>query len=371
MEPQIPMVGDSGALFNLHSYFCSQYNILIFLRFQEMKIVIDSAIPFIRGRFPAEIETVFIPGDEITADIVRDADALIIRTRTRCDSSLLQDTKVKLISTATIGMDHIDTEWCESHGISVKNAPGCNAPGVAQYVFSSIFKAGFDPANDTLGIVGYGNVGSTIGDWAKKMGIKTLICDPPRTEKGFKDAEYLTLEEVIRNSDVITLHVPLTTKGDYPTFGMIGEKELDWMKPHSIIINSSRGGIVDEKVLKEKLKKGEIKAILDVWENEPHIDSELAHLTLFSTPHIAGYSEEGKKRATRMAIDAINDFFHTSISTEDLECNPGEEEITPELISSSYDPQKDTDVLLNNLSDFEQLRNRYVYRHEPLFIKHK
>lgn len=331
-----------------------------------MKIIVDKAIPFIEGRFPVELRVEYVPSEEITPEIVKDADALIIRTRTKCDGNLLKESKVKLISTATIGTDHIDIPWCEAHNISVKNAPGCNAPGVAQYVLASLFKAGFDTHKDILGIIGYGHVGQIVKKWAEEMGIKVLICDPPRKDSVFNDVDYLSLENLLKHSDAVTLHVPLTQTGIYPTFHMIGENQLNLMKDDSILVNSSRGGVVDEKALKNFLRNGKIKGIIDVWENEPEIDRELTELIEIGTPHIAGYSEEGKKRATRMALEALNETLGIKFDTSGLECkDPFDNKMTRERIISSYDPFIDSENLLRNPSLFESLRNNYNYRHEP------
>lgn len=333
-----------------------------------MKIIVDSVIPFIRGRFPDEVDVDYVKGDEFTYDVVKDADALIVRTRTRCDANLLKDSNVKMVATATIGTDHIDIPWCENHGVDVKSAPGCNAPGVAQYVFSSIFKVGFDYQNDVLGIIGYGNVGGIVADWANKMGIKTLISDDPRKNLGLNEIEYLPIEEVLKHSDVVTLHVPFTKEGAFPTYKMIGKDELGLMKQSSIIINSSRGGVVDEGALKDALADGNLRAIIDVWDNEPDIDRELMEMAEIATPHIAGYSAEGKMRATRMVLDAVGKKFGIPVDLSGLECEPsGEYEISKKLIEDSYDPLADSEALKSNPVGFESFRNHYAYRHEPLF----
>lgn len=336
-----------------------------------MKIVVDKDIPFIRGRLEPFGEVDYVDGKAIDCSMVADADALIIRTRTKCDEKLLKDTKVKFIATATIGTDHIDMDWCERHGITVKSAPGCNAPGVAQYVFSSLFASGFDADKDVLGIIGYGNVGSTEGKWAKEMGIKTLVCDPPRKEAGFDDVAYCDMETVLQASDAVTLHVPMTKDGSYPTFKLIGEKELQMLKPGAILVNSSRGGIMDEgKLLKchvSSAKRQEPKAIIDVWENEPDINRELLRLAKIATPHIAGYSLEGKKRATKMTLENFDEFFDVKTDKSGLETVPRYSKISKELIINSYDPRIDSEKLKNSPELFESLRNNYEYRHEPLF----
>ncbi|MCH5223497.1 MAG: 4-phosphoerythronate dehydrogenase [Muribaculaceae bacterium] len=335
-----------------------------------MKIVVDSGIPFIENRFDKDVEIVSIPGSEISRKTVEDADALIVRTRTKCNSGLLGDTNVKVIATATIGTDHIDIPWCERNGIKVFSAPGCNAPGVAQYVFSSLFKTGFDPRVHTLGIIGFGNVGSTIGEWAKEMGIKILINDPPRQKRGECDVTYTDLAELLKNSDAVTVHVPLTSDGENPTMNLLGDKDFKLMKPGSVIINSSRGGVIDEKALLPFLVSGKLKAIIDVWEKEPVISRDLLNLASIATPHIAGYSYEGKKRGTRMALEAVANALGIEPDFNGLDSTPPSEiKISRGLIESSYNPIEDSIRLKNNPHDFELLRNTYNYRHEPLFSK--
>lgn len=334
-----------------------------------MKIVFDNAIPFIHNRLPEEVKQVYLPGNEITAASVEDADALIVRTRTKCNESLLKNSGVKLVATATIGTDHIDIPWCERNGIVIKSAPGCNAPGVAQYVFSSLFKTGFDPNKDTLGIIGYGNVGSIVAQWGREMGVNVIVNDPPRENRVLKDIEYRSIEEVLKNCDAVTIHVPFSKEGEHPTFNLIGEKELDMLKPGAILINSSRGGVVDENYLKRILREGKIKTVIDVWENEPDVDPELVELATISTPHIAGYSAEGKMRATRMVLEAMKEVLGIPIDISGLECIPKQElKITKELIAKSYNPEADSERMKKNYPEFEKMRNCYDYRHEPFFI---
>lgn len=331
-----------------------------------MKIVVDKDIPYIGGRFPKYVTVVSKGGSEIGAEEIRDADALVVRTRTKVNEELLKDSNVRLVVTATIGTDHIDMEWCEANGIKVMNAPGCNAPGVAQYVFASLFKTGFDPKKNVLGIVGYGNVGSVVANWAKDMGIETLISDLPREKAGHKDVEYLPLEEVISKSDAVTVHVPLTKTGPYPTYRLIDEKLMSMMEPGVLLVNSSRGGVVDEKSLKGFLRDGRIRGIVDVWEGEPEIDAELAELAKIATPHIAGYSLQGKMRATRMALEALKQELGIEVDLKGLETlDPSEIHVTEDRILASYDPMADTKALKSNLSSFESLRNNYSYRSEP------
>lgn len=334
-----------------------------------MKIIVDKAIPFIHNRFGEDTEVLYISGDEINPEILKDADALIVRTRTRCDERLLKGSGVKLVASATIGTDHIDIPWCEANGITVKNAPGCNAPGVAQYVLAALFQNGFDPKKHTLGIIGYGNVGCILEKWARNMGIKILINDPPREDASYKDVNYVSLDEILKESDAVSLHVPFTPEGQYKTFHLIGEKELGKCKPDALIVNSSRGGVVNETALKDKLKARKIRAIIDVWENEPYIDTELLNLVVLGTPHIAGYSAEGKKRGTRMVLEAVRDILKIPVDLTGLECRPSDSKsVTRKLIEMSYNPKIDSENLLKSPGDFERLRNEYNYRHEPLFL---
>ena len=333
-----------------------------------MKIIVDEAIPFFKGRLPENVDVVALPSKNITPESIRNADALIVRTRTQCNPALLKDSSVRLVVTATIGTDHIDIQWCNDNGIEIRNAPGCNAPGVAQYVLASLFRLDFNPQKHTLGVIGYGNVGKIVVDWARQIGIKVFVSDPPLKAAGNNDEDYLDLDKLFRVCDAVTLHVPLTKIGQFPTYKMIGSQQLEMMKPGAILVNSSRGGVVDEKALKKSLRNGSLKAVLDVWENEPGIDPELLNLVRISTPHIAGYSAEGKKRATRMALEALSDFLGITVDLKGLECLPSpNKKISTQLITDSYNPDFDSCQLKKDITSFEKLRNEYPYRHEPLF----
>lgn len=332
----------------------------------KLKIIADNKIPFLKGRLESIADVTYANPDSFDRDLVKNADALIIRTRTRCGAALLEGSSVKLIATATIGTDHIDLEWCKRNGIEIRNAAGCNAPGVAQYVWSSLLRNGFDPKEDTLGVVGYGNVGSIVADWGKKLGCRILVCDPPRKKSGMKDVDYLNLEQVLHEADAVTIHTPLTNTGEDATFHMIDAKHLEMLKRGAILINSARGSVVDNEAWKNHLKEGRTKAFIDTWECEPGIDRELLKLATIATPHIAGYSFEGKQRATRMALEAVGQFFGISIDKSGLE---GEyhipHELATEVICTSYNPFSDTNALKNNPDCFEQLRSDYNYRKEP------
>lgn len=341
-------------------------------------IKIDENIPYIKGRLESVANVEYLNQDNLTKKSVADADALIIRTRTICNESLLENSNVKLIVTATIGTDHIDLDYCNKKGIAVKNSPGCNAPGVAQYVWSSILHLGFRPGIDKIGVVGYGNVGSIVADWGRLTKTEVLVSDPPKSrEAGLEGRTWLptgdknhslreaSLEEILRECDVITLHTPLTKEGPDATFHLIGADELKLIKPGAILVNASRGPVVDSKALKEALREKRIRAVIDTWEGEPVLDAELLSLTHIATPHIAGYSRQGKERATRMSVEAVNDFFGIKGDTSRLETDYTPHlTLTPEEIKSSYNPFEDDSLLREQPENFEKLRHDYNYREE-------
>ena len=326
----------------------------------RMKIIADKNIPFLTGRLP-DAELIQLPATEIDAEAVRDADALIIRTRTHCDEHLLKDSKVKIIATATIGTDHIDLEWCRDNDIIVRNAPGCNAPGVALYVWGNLLRNGFDPQKDTIGVVGCGNVGGIVAEWGERLGARTLVCDPPRKEKGLTDRLYLPIEEVLAQSDAVTLHTPLTHDGAHATFHLINKESLGHLKPGAIFINAARGEVADTEAIIEAIGDKRIRtAIIDTWEGEPEINLRLLELACTATPHIAGYSVEGKERATRMALEAVGEALATPVDLSGLQ-GPyvAPQSLTTESILRHYDPQQMTDAIKKTPEEFEKLRNSY------------
>lgn len=330
-----------------------------------MKIIIEKNIPFIKGLLEDFAEISYLAPEEITAETMRDADALITRTRTRCDASLLDGSKCRFIATATIGTDHIDLDYCRSHGITVKNAPGCNAPAVAQYVFAAIAKTRGLDKDFTLGVVGAGHVGSIIVDWARRMGIKTLVCDPPRADAEGKDG-FTTMEEIAEKCDVITFHTPLTKDGKYPTYHLLDRDFVNRLARRPVIINSARGPVTDNTAIIEGLSDGKIgHAVMDCWEGEPGISRVLLEKAAIATPHIAGYSREGKIRATRMALDAVISHFGLP-DVEMAEKAPLgiASDVTFESVAGSYDPLVDTAALKESPESFEKLRNNYNYRPE-------
>lgn len=332
-----------------------------------MKIIADKNIPFLEGRIK-DAELIQLPSSEINADVVRDVDALIVRTRTICDSNLLQGSKVKIVASATIGTDHIDIPWCKHNGIAVSNAPGCNAPGVVLYVWANLLRNGFNLDKHTLGMIGCGNVGGKVAEWGERLGAKVLVCDPPRKEMGYTDREYLPMKEVLSKSDAITLHTPLIRDGKFPTYHLIREDSIDHLKPGVIFINAARGEVADTNTLTTAIEKGWIRcSIIDTWEGEPNIDKKLLSLADTATCHIAGYSVEGKQRATRMALEAVTETLGLDVDLEGLEGPYKAPEIlTSDKIIEAYDPTEMTKALKAAPSSFENLRNAYPLHKEIL-----
>lgn len=330
-----------------------------------MKIVIDDNIPFIDRRIPgADIR--ILPAGKICRETVHDADAVMVRTRTRCDASLLEGSNVRVVATATIGLDHIDIPWCESHGIAARNAPGCNAPGVAVYVWASLLRSGFDPRKHTLGVVGCGHVGGIVAQWGRRLGAKVLVCDPPRAAAEYTDHEYISLEELLEQSDAVTLHTPLTRSGDCPTFHLINEKTLRFLKEGAIFVNAARGEVAETRALCDAIRSHRIsKAIIDTWEGEPVIDRELLELADVATCHIAGYSRQGKERATRMALEAVGECLGIPVITDGLQGAYTEPSIiTPEILMEKFDPAPLTAELKSHPEKFESMRNGYPLHNE-------
>ena len=330
-----------------------------------MKIIVDNKIPYIREKLlQMADEVVFLSGAAISAADVRDADALIVRTRTRCDRQLLSGSKVQLVATATIGYDHIDTSYLESAGIAWTNCPGCNAASVAQYVECSLLllqqQRGVDLQQSTIGIVGCGHVGSKVRAVADHLGMRVLVCDPP-----LGHPDYVSMDVIEAQADIITFHTPLTMNGPYASWHLADEAFFHRLSRVPYIINTSRGEVVDNHALLTALNDGLVRdAVVDVWEGEPALDRHLLQRVFIGTPHIAGYSADGKVNADNMVIDALCRHFHLPY--------PGR--IEPPLLPADfsysgnplelYNPQTDSEKLKKNPSDFEYLRNHYPLRRE-------
>ena len=338
-----------------------------------MKIIVDNKIPYINEAIKSITDNVmYVDGKDFTSELVKDADALIIRTRTFCDKSLLEGSSVKFIATATIGFDHIDTQYCKEAGIIWSNCPGCNADAVAQYIEAVLLilklTEGKELSNLTMGVVGVGNVGSRIVKVAQKLGLRVLQNDPPR-EDAEDSKEFVSLQTIAEECDVITFHTPLNKEGQYKTYHLADASFFESLKKKPYIINTSRGEVIDTIALLSAFEKGQItQAIIDVWEYEPNIDLSLLNKVMIGTPHIAGYSADGKANATRMALDAVCRFFN-------IKADYTVEPPTPlfpiihahsidEGILAIYDPRTDSKNLKNSPQKFEDLRGNYPFRRE-------
>jgi len=345
------------------------------------KFIIDDKIPFLKGVFEPFAEVNYFPGEKITPEKIKNADALIIRTRTICNEELLLGSNVKMIASATIGFDHIDKDYCSKNGIKWTNAPGCNSGSVMQFMASVLVrlsqKHNFRFSEKTLGIIGVGNVGAKVAKLADALGMKVLLNDPPRERKEGK-GNFVSIEEIQEKADIISFHVPLIREGIDKTYHMFDDSFIAALKNKPIILNSSRGEVLDESVLKNGLKEGKIEsAVLDVWENEPDIDLELLDLVDIATPHIAGYSAEGKLNGTKMVIEAVSAHFNLDIeelnplllSNENLNVEINckgklDEEIFSEAILHTYDVLNDNERFRESPTTFEKQRGNYPIRRE-------
>lgn len=342
---------------------------------KRLKIVADKAIPFLEGVFDPYADMTYLSGDKIGPEDVRDADVLMVRTRTKCNADLLEGSKVKFIATATIGTDHIDFPYCDSKGIVVRNAPGCNAGGVMEYVFSALYglasRKSISLQGDTIGIIGVGHVGSLIERMGRALGFRILKCDPPRAEAegpfGFCDLEYL-----LQNSQIVTLHVPL----DETTRGMANSEFFSLMQPGAFFINAARGEVVCDDALKAAIPKlGPV--IIDTWNHEPDIDLDLMDKVAIATPHIAGYSYQGKQNGTAAAVRAVAHYFgitelyeffpktdlpeNEAVKLDLKGLNQGE---IASVLQYNYPIFTDDFMLRLNPENFDKLRSEYNYRRE-------
>ena len=340
-----------------------------------MKIVVDDKIPYILEKLELLAdEVVALRGSDISADDVKDADALIVRTRTRCDERLLKDSRVQFVATATIGFDHIDTTYLEQAGIQWTNCPGCNADSVAQYVECSLLllerQKGLSLHESTIGIVGCGHVGSRVKAVAERLGMRVLISDPPLEQKEVNSQKpivnsYVSLDVIECECDVITFHVPLTRDGEYATIHMADDAFFHRLSRVPYIINTSRGEVVDNDALLAALNEGRVRdAVIDVWEHEPQLNPTLLQRVFIGTPHIAGYSADGKVNADNMVIDALCSHFCLQrpgiIQAPSL---PVDFLYTGDPLEL-YNPLKDSQKLKKDPDNFELIRNNYPLRRE-------
>jgi erythronate-4-phosphate dehydrogenase len=346
-----------------------------------MKIVADDKIPFLQGVFEPVAEVVYLPGAKTTPADVAGADAVITRTRTKCNAALLDGSRVKFVATATIGFDHFDTAYLERRGIGWTNAPGCNSGSVAQYIASALLnlavKHHFKLDTMTLGVIGVGNVGRKVAAAGRALGMNVLLNDPPRAEQE-GGTGFVGLHEILTCADIVTTHVPLESRGEYATMHLADRSFFGQMKTGAFYINSSRGEVCDGNALKEALKSGKLAgAVLDVWENEPDIDPELLALVDYATPHIAGYSTDGKANGTAMSVNAVSRCFNLPFK----EWYPADVPLPPvtdirggdsghfeqdllKIVNVSYNIADDCGRLRRSPETFEQQRGNYPLRRE-------
>ena len=347
-----------------------------------MIIVADDKIPYLGGALEPFAEMVYLPGQAITSAAVRDADALVTRTRTVCDQKLLDGSAVKLIASATIGTDHIDTEYCRKQGIAWRNAPGCNAGAVCQYVAAALFawsrKQNTPLGGLTIGLVGVGHVGRRVAALCETLGMQTLLNDPPR-QRAEGERPFVGLDRIREVSDIISFHVPLNTSGAFATRHMVDTRFLNGLGKTPLLINTCRGEVFDTGALKRALDSGSLSGVaLDCWEQEPEIDLELLAKAAIGTPHVAGYSVDGKANGTMMCVRAVSRFFDLGIDdwvpkaselqkTTVIELDgrdKGEEAVLAEAVLASYDILEDDRRLRMGPESFEQIREQYRFRRE-------
>ena len=316
-------------------------------------VVVDRDIPFLEGVLEPWFDVRRRAGRAIGPADVRDAAALLIRTRTRCDAALLDGSSVRFIATATIGTDHIDQAFCAAHGITVASAPGCNAAAVAQYVRVALQTLSLDRPGTTLGVIGVGHVGSLVAEVGRRAGMHVLLSDPPR-EAAEGSASFTPLPELLAVSDVVTLHIPLWPENrDFADAAFFAQ-----LRPGVSFINASRGEVVDEQALLASRPKLN-KLVIDVWKNEPNINLELLASADIATPHIAGYSLQGKINGTQQVVRALGDHFDIApLRDFTLFGIP--------LPQAPYDILQDDKALRSDPTSFESLRSHYSYRNDQL-----
>lgn len=353
-----------------------------------MKIIADENIPCVEQAFASLGEVSLLPGRSMQAADVRDADVLLVRSVTRVDAALLDNSSVRFVGSATIGFDHVDRDYLQGRGIGFSTAPGSNATSAAEYVVSVLMvlsaQQGFELAGKTVGIIGCGNVGSRVRQRLTALGMHCLVNDPPLEAQGVQD-DFVPLESVLQ-ADIVTLHVPLERAGQFPTFHLVNAARLQQLGPGAIFINTARGAVADNQALDDALeRRDDLTVVLDVWENEPAISTGLLQKVALGTPHIAGYSIDGKLRGTGMIYDAVCRHFDmpaqwhardavAATPAYRLTRDPQEDVLATlrEAVLSVYDVREDDARLRETLvlpdaersAAFDALRKNYPVRRE-------
>lgn len=361
-----------------------------------MLIVADENIPLLESFFGDIGEIRRVSGRTMSAEDVRLADILLVRSVTRVGRELLEGSRVRFVGTATIGTDHVDLEWLQQNGICFAVAPGCNATSVAGYVLSVLSlhaeRQGIsDWSQMSVGIVGAGNVGQTLADKLEKLGFTTRLCDPPRAEAADENPEqFVSLDEALA-CDVVTLHTPLTREQKHATYHMLGEEQLARLGSDQLLINSGRGEVIDTRALLARLEQDSAPTVaLDVWEQEPAVHPGLVSQAWLATPHIAGYSLEGKVQGTEMIYQALNRYLglpvrkkagqflpEPALSKMSFTSSSDEHEVIRIALRACYDPRRDDARLRASMSgtpeqravEFDQLRRNYPVRRECSSLK--
>ena len=344
-----------------------------------MIIVADNTVPYLKGIAEPVADVRYLEAAHFTPEAVQDADVLLVRSIDKCTRQLLEGSRVKLIVSATIGFDHIDTKYCNEAGIVWKNAPGCNARSVAQFLLAELFtvatRKGETLAGKTLGIVGVGHVGKQVAAVAEAIGMRVLLNDPPRAEQE-GEAGFVSLQTIAEEADIITFHTPFTREGRYPTYHLANADFFDSLRRKPWFINASRGAVHDTAALLKAQEAGLIGAlILDCWENEPQIDRQLLQLTDLATPHVAGFSADGKANGTRMCLQEIERLFDIRFDRLPEVVPPAptdpiinlKEYATNRIASAiwhTFDPVCVDRALRNSPEKFEFFRNHYNHPRE-------
>jgi len=347
-----------------------------------IRIIADENIPFLKGVLEPYADINYLPGSQINRNSISDADALLVRTRTRCNSELLSGSRVKFIGTATIGFDHINTDFCDNNNIKWTNARGCNSSSVMQYIASALLRisaeAGFSLKDSTLGIIGVGNVGSKVQKLAGAMGMRIILNDPPRERNEGSDI-FSSLSHLLNGSDIITLHVPLNADGQDKTLHLFNKETFSNVRKGAWFINSSRGEVAETEAVKDALGGEILKGtVIDVWEREPEIDIPLMHMSFLATPHIAGYSADGKANGTSVVVRQLSEFFNLPLTDWypseipappapliPIDCNgKGNEEILRKAVLHTYNIVEDDIRLRFDPTRFEKERENYPVRRE-------
>ncbi|MDF2182771.1 4-phosphoerythronate dehydrogenase PdxB [Neptuniibacter sp. CAU 1671] len=346
-----------------------------------IRILADENMPLIKEMCAALGEVCLRPGRNLSASDLEGIDALLVRSVTCVDADLLAGSQVRFVGTATIGTDHLDLAYLNQAGIQYASAPGCNADAVVDYVLSAVFtlaeQTGSDPLTKTWGVVGVGNVGGRLAERLRLLGCRVLLNDPPRAQA---EPGFTQLDQLLAEADILCLHTPLARTGPHPTHHLLNAERLEQLKPGAVLLNAGRGPVIDNQALLELLQqRDDLQVVLDVWEHEPAVSRELAERCALISPHIAGYSLDGKIRGSFMVFSALAQFLRQPVQTTLQDYLPAQStaaldatQMSPsQLMRSVYDPRVDDQLLRASLEnpatqtqEFDRLRREYRIRRE-------